>query len=240
VWTELLNEGRPVAHLIDLIDAVENERCAKTSACVKGLYDLFAQDIRPEMRRYQRIRDWLDKFDRRLKSCSDAGSRCVRVPGEPPAASGTYILLLSASASRSVMIGRTGRLGRMAVRPGYYLYVGSAMGPGGLAGRLGHHLTPADQLRAKWQVDFLRLVCRVEEVWYTTDPTRRECQWAGCVRDLPGAEIPLARFGATDCNCPTHLPYFAAKPSLEVFRAKVDRLTPPGCQVQHFVVRREP
>jgi hypothetical protein len=89
VWTELLIKGRPVAHLIDLIDAVEDERSAKTSACVRGLYDLFLQDIRPEMRGYQLIREWLDKYDRELKSCSDAGCRWDRVPGEPPAAPGT-------------------------------------------------------------------------------------------------------------------------------------------------------
>ena len=46
---------------------------------------------------------------------------------------GTYILLLHAALERDVTIGAAGIL---SLRQGYYAYVGSAFGPGGLYARL--------------------------------------------------------------------------------------------------------
>ena len=69
----------------------------------------------------------------------------------PPAEPGTYFLVLRCSSTRAV---RVGRLGTMRLLPGYYLYVGSAYGPGGLRARIGHHCHPADRLH--WHVDYLR------------------------------------------------------------------------------------
>ncbi len=40
-----------------------------------------------------------------------------------------------------------GRLGRFDIIPGYYAYVGSAFGSGGLPARLGHHLKSTADLR---------------------------------------------------------------------------------------------
>lgn len=51
------------------------------------------------------------------------------------AKSGTYILILSSPARSTIDVGR---LGRMTLAHGYYLYVGSAFGPGGLRARIAH------------------------------------------------------------------------------------------------------
>jgi len=44
---------------------------------------------------------------------------------------GTYALLLSSATDSSI---RVGRLGDLRLRPRYYVYVGSALGPGGVRG----------------------------------------------------------------------------------------------------------
>ena len=49
---------------------------------------------------------------------------------------GTYALILSCSTDFGIQIGR---LGTMRLQPGYYVYLGSALGPGGLRARIAHH-----------------------------------------------------------------------------------------------------
>ena len=49
---------------------------------------------------------------------------------------GSYALLLQADQQQTVHIGR---LGQFAVQPGCYIYVGSALGPGGVRAQGGHH-----------------------------------------------------------------------------------------------------
>ena len=61
---------------------------------------------------------------------------------------GTYILILQTQTERMIPVGR---LGVMAVRPGWYVYVGSAFGPGGVKGRVGHHARP--QTKPHWHID---------------------------------------------------------------------------------------
>ena len=53
-------------------------------------------------------------------------------------APGTYVLVLRCSSNRTI---RVGCLGSIRLRPGYYLYVGSGFGPGGLRARIDHHRT---------------------------------------------------------------------------------------------------
>ena len=61
----------------------------------------------------------------------------------------------------------------------------------------------------------------VEEVWYATGKSHRECRWASVLRALPGASVPLAGFGASDCGCPSHLCFFTLPPSVADFRKKL-------------------
>ena len=127
------------------------------------------------------------------------------------ASAGTYALLLSLFKPAHI---RVGALGRYVLRPGYYVYVGSAMGPGGLRGRVGHHLKLS--LKPHWHIDYLRQHAEIEQIWYTYS-TRREHEWAAAFQSLPGSSIPIPGFGSSDCHCQAHLIYFERVPELEVF-----------------------
>ncbi len=116
------------------------------------------------------------------------------------AAPGTYALLIHIAAPLSVLVGR---LGTVALAAGWYVYVGSAHGPGGLRARVGRHLRPT-RVR-HWHIDALTGAAPVTAVWAVVSPQRLECVWAATLRALPGARLPVAGFGASDCACPAHL-----------------------------------
>ncbi len=117
-----------------------------------------------------------------------------------PDAPGTYVLILRLPQASSVACGR---LGALALAAGWYAYVGSARGPGGLAARIGHHLRRAR--RPHWHIDHLRAVAEVVAVWWAPGSPRLECAWAAALAGLPGAARPGAGFGASDCRCVGHL-----------------------------------
>ncbi|MGA2988324.1 MAG: DUF123 domain-containing protein [Terriglobia bacterium] len=64
---------------------------------------------------------------------------------------GTYALILSCSTDFVIHIDR---LGTMRLRHGYYLYLGSALGLGGLRTRIADRQKPS--LRPHWHFDYLR------------------------------------------------------------------------------------
>ncbi len=125
---------------------------------------------------------------------------------------GTYILILHLSKPAKLTIGKFGVFDFPA---GFYAYVGSAFGSGGLRGRLKHHLSPVT--KPHWHIDYLRQAGTICEVWYIISETRHEHQWADALRSMPGASIPAPRFGASDCKCAAHLIRFPEKPELEPF-----------------------
>ncbi len=135
---------------------------------------------------------------------------------------GTYALILFAAADRLIDIGK---LGRFAVTTGFYVYVGSACGPGGLKSRIGHHEKISQ--RPHWHMDYLRPAMYLKEVWYSYGAKRREHQWANALSCLKGATKPIVGFGSSDCNCKSHLFAFSTKPSIKLFRSKL-RSRPNG------------
>lgn len=143
---------------------------------------------------------------------------------------GTYALVLASDEARGLCIGR---LGSLALRPGWYVYVGSAFGPGGVGARLAHHRKRA--ARPHWHVDHLRLHTQLERVWYTHDPIRREHQWAQVMRQLPGAEMPLHGFGSSDCACASHLLRFARRPSLRRFQHEIRARFPEHAPIRPLI-----
>jgi len=124
-----------------------------------------------------------------------------------PHQTGTYALIYFTVTQQTIAVGR---LGLLHVQPGWWVYIGSAFGPGGIQGRVSRHLS-AGPVR-HWHIDYFKPAAVIKEVWYNTDSTRQEHEWARIFLGLPGAQIPLKRFGATDCSCPTHLIYFPSKP----------------------------
>lgn len=150
-------------------------------------------------------------------------AQCVRRASTAPlpSAPGSYVLVLETSARRRLAVGA---LGVLVIEPGFYAYVGSALGPGGLAARLGHHLRRA--AAPHWHIDHVRLHAAPREIWLSRGASRREHEWAAIVGSHPGATIPLPRFGASDCRCESHLFRFARQPRIRWFRGRVAAVGP--------------
>ena len=79
-----------------------------------------------------------------------------------PEAKGTYVLIALVTRMKRLEIGG---LGACDIVPGYYAYVGSAFGAGGLRARIGHHLEST--AGPHWHIDYLLGVAEPVEVWYT-------------------------------------------------------------------------
>ena len=129
---------------------------------------------------------------------------------------GTYALVLNSMSEKSVAVGR---LGTIRLKPGFYVYIGSAFGPGGLAARIGHHLKNSG--RPHWHIDYLRPALRPYEVWYSFDPIPREHQWVEIHARASNASIPLPGFGSSDCRCSSHLFFYQIPPSGSYFRRRI-------------------
>jgi Uri superfamily endonuclease len=141
-----------------------------------------------------------------------------------PKGQGTYALILRLESQQLIQVGR---LGAFAFPAGHYLYVGSAFGPGGLAGRLGRHLASNHAVRRPhWHVDYLRHLASVVAIWYAEHETRREHDWATRAGRLAGASCPAPRFGASDCRCPAHLFHFHQAPPPGCFATMLSRAFP--------------
>ena len=141
-----------------------------------------------------------------------------------PKNSGTYALILQLNAGRLIQVGK---LGAFCFPAGCYIYIGSAFGPGGLAGRLGRHVAPVKpDSRLHWHVDYLRRWASVAEIWLAENAETREHDWAKMAGRLPGSALPVPRFGASDCRCQSHLFHFEKAPSVEQFQASLDLLFP--------------
>jgi Uri superfamily endonuclease len=132
-----------------------------------------------------------------------AGGAVAPLPSSP----GTYALVFSLSAPRSV---RVGALGSITFEPGYLVYVGSAFGPGGLHARVTRHARRDKPTR--WHIDYLRGHLELEEVWLTTSARRWEHDWADRLSE--SLDIAAARFGASDCHCASHLFHSERRPAV--------------------------
>ncbi|MCS6827698.1 MAG: GIY-YIG nuclease family protein [Caldilinea sp.] len=143
-----------------------------------------------------------------------------------PAAQGSYMLLLLSSQRCSLTVGR---LGRKVVDSGWYLYVGSALGPGGLRGRLRHHLQPAQRLH--WHIDHLRRVCELRAIWFAVGAERWEHRWAQMLTTL-GTFMPVPGFGASDCRCVSHCFFLTQQPTLVQLQRQLHHFY-PGHPILH-------
>ncbi len=129
---------------------------------------------------------------------------------------GSYLLLFHCP--QSVVV-TAGKLGVLTLLPGYYLYCGSAFGPGGVKARTGHHRRISQ--RPHWHIDYLRPYLQLLEIWYSFDPQPREHDWSKLLTVLRGASLPFPGFGSSDCGCPSHLLRLGYKPSFSAFRRRM-------------------
>ena len=129
---------------------------------------------------------------------------------------GTYCLLFLCFNSTLVNIGR---LGIHPINLGYYLYVGSAFGSGGLSSRIQRH---AKIYKKKhWHLDYLRQYLIPLEVWYSTSSVKQEHQWAKLLLNSNLFKASIEKFGASDCNCTSHLFYSEIKPQFEMIHQNI-------------------
>lgn len=128
--------------------------------------------------------------------------------------SGVYQLVLRLFYDQSIAVGRKGA--QADFRAGWYVYMGSALGPGGVKSRVQRHrLRSEDGKKLHWQIDFLCEFATVAEVWFSYTRNKRwEHEWVKACCEMRGSAIPVAGFGASDCprGCPAHLVYFANRP----------------------------
>jgi Uri superfamily endonuclease len=129
---------------------------------------------------------------------------------------GTYVLIFSTCQKSQIEVGK---LGTLQLKPGCYIYVGSAFGPGGLEARIAHQCRKAD--RPHWHLDYLGPFLKLIEIWYTYDPVQREHLWAKIISNTRGTSVPLTGFGSSDCRCIAHLFFRNTKPSIRTFRRNI-------------------
>jgi Uri superfamily endonuclease len=114
---------------------------------------------------------------------------------------GTYTLLVALPDPATVEVGA---LGALELQPGWYAYVGSALGSGGFA-RIDRHrdLAAGDRDTRHWHVDSLlgHPDSRLDSVVRSAG-VDAECTIAG---DVDGDRIE--GFGCSDCSCDSHLRY---------------------------------
>ncbi len=146
---------------------------------------------------------------------------------------GTYILVLQLD--RLVPGLRIGKLGVFDFAPGFYLYVGSAFGAGGLAARLAHHRR-VQKPRPHWHIDYLRPEARLREAWTVGGPERFECRWCRALAAVPALSAPVPRFGAGDTRCCTHL-FYSPRPLRS--RVLTSMILEPTLQEPAFHLRIE-
>ncbi len=126
---------------------------------------------------------------------------------------GIYCLVLR---SRPCNI-RIGRLGDRQFPDGWLVYVGSALGPGGLK-RVARHIRLAREKdrKPRWHIDYLTLSHHVILERVVCAPTARqlECTLA---REIGGDSV--AGFGCSDCSCHSHLFIRSTDPEGEILNA---------------------
>jgi len=148
---------------------------------------------------------------------------------ELPRAPGTYAIVFQAPRPCRIAVGA---LGSVTLERGYWVYVGSALGAGGLRARVGRHLKGPGKPR--WHVDYLHGQIGVVEVWLRLGRVRREHLWARALARQAAGWIP--GFGCSDCRCPSHLFHFVRRPSATIsngegLRAAAKKIVRLYCQM---------
>ncbi|QLH75897.1 GIY-YIG nuclease family protein [Halosimplex rubrum] len=131
---------------------------------------------------------------------------------------GTYTLLVELATPATIEVGA---LGEVAFAAGAYAYTGSAFGPGGFARVERHRELAAGERDARhWHIDYLlgHPDAAVEAVVRTADADV-ECAVGRTLARADGIER-VAGFGASDCDCDSHLVRAAGR---ERLRGAVER-----------------
>ncbi len=140
-------------------------------------------------------------------------SRNMTPSGHPPKYTGkageqdwtTYCLLIEKPDPSEITVGK---LGTFAFRAGFYVYTGSAKRT--LKKRIQRHRSNDKTLH--WHIDYLLEESTVIHVYLSS---REECDQHRRLQKRERAQMPVERFGSSDCDCRSHLLYFSEKPTMK-------------------------
>jgi Uri superfamily endonuclease len=125
--------------------------------------------------------------------------------------SGTYAVIFSSQSKAKVRFGRWGQLDLVS---GYYVYVGSAFGPGGVQARVSRHCR---KIKPKhWHIDYVLEFLQPVGVWCSYESERLEHRWAQAFADISSMSS-VQGFGCSDCKCNSHLFNASTKPNFMEF-----------------------
>lgn len=124
----------------------------------------------------------------------------------------TYILLIFLS---SEIYKKIGGLGKLKLKRGYYLYVGSARK--NFEKRIKRHLSRKKKIF--WHIDYLLSDKRtsVKKVFYTDFDIEHEV-----AKQLEKEFEVIKKFGSSDCKCTGHLFYVGSK--VNRFREMIEKM----------------
>ncbi len=154
----------------------------------------------------------------------------------PSTLGGTYTVIFRHDADATVAVGA---LGTFDFPSGYYGYVGSAFGPGGVRARTDRHRRQ-HIARKKWNIDHMKPPFRAVAIWWTHDTFKRECSWSAALAASPRFDCPAAGFGSHDCRvnrsdgfgspdgrlCRAHLLHSMERPNVHDFAGRLGQLRP--------------
>jgi len=122
---------------------------------------------------------------------------------------GLYALLLSVD--REVAVA-AGSLGRVKLRPGICVYIGSGLGVAStsIEGRLARHFNGVK--RKHWHIDYLlsSSSCKPLLAIFSEARRRLECDLAAKILEDHRASLAHRRFGSSDCSCGGHLIFLSS------------------------------
>ncbi len=129
---------------------------------------------------------------------NDEGMALQMIEDLPPEP-GAYALVIELAEESTLEVGA---LGRVRLKPGRYVYAGSAWGPGGIRARVKRHLRVEKRLH--WHIDHLTSLAPVTAL--VVRPGGRECTLLDALRKARPEASPIPGFGSSDCSrCPAHL-----------------------------------
>lgn len=121
---------------------------------------------------------------------------------------GVYIIEMLLKEEKEIEVGK---LGTFEFLPGYYYYIGTAQQ--NLNTRIERHLS--DDKKLRWHIDYLLAEIEVLQVYSWPGNREVECYLSGKVNRFPAGINPVEGFGASDCDCTSHLFYFNYRPAFK-------------------------
>jgi len=112
---------------------------------------------------------------------------------------GTYCIQMLCTRQADVQVGK---LGIRSFKPGYYLYIGSALN--NMDKRISRHFKKDKKIF--WHIDYItsRKEFQVKKAYVIENSQKLECKKAGEIGKM--LEV-VTGFGASDCSCSGHLFY---------------------------------